>query len=62
MDKATRLTSAVDSRNAKLSMLYGNVLYNPSHTASLELQQELTHRMKADHIFENIIGKELDFS
>jgi legumain len=55
-----RQTFTVDSRNAKLASLYGNVMHNPSHNAHLELQEEITHRMKVDHIWEKIVGK-IDF-
>jgi len=60
-DLSMRQTYTVDSRNAKLSQLYGNVINNPSTRAHLELQQEISHRMKADLVFEKIIGN-LDFN
>jgi hypothetical protein len=44
--------SAVDSRDAKLNYLYAKVMNNPSHMNHLALQEELTNRMKFDHIFE----------
>jgi hypothetical protein len=49
---AERHSSSVSSRDVKLNMLYGEVMNNPSHMAHLELQDELNHRMRADHIFE----------
>jgi legumain len=55
----TKHTFAVSSRDAKLNQLYGNVLYKNSQEANLELMEELTHRMKVDHIFETIVGKNL---
>jgi hypothetical protein len=50
----TKFTFAVNSRDAKLSSLYGNVLYKPSEEANLELLDEINHRMKVDHIFDKI--------
>jgi hypothetical protein len=46
--------SAIKSRDSKLNMLYQAVMNNPSHMAHLELQDELNHRMKVDHIFEEM--------
>jgi len=37
-------------------------MYNPSTEAHIELQEELTHRIKADKIWEKIVGEKPDFA
>lgn len=54
--------SAVSSRDAILNYLYARVMTEGSHEAHLDMSEELTKRMKADHIFENIHGKALSAS
>jgi len=56
------MSSAVDSRNAKLSHLYARVMTQGSHDAHLDMSEELTKRMKADHVFEAFAGHSLQDS
>ncbi len=51
--------SAVSSRDAILNYLYARVMTTGSHEAHLDMQEELTKRMKADHVFESFHGKAL---
>jgi len=51
--------SAVDSRDATLNYLYARVMTEGTHEAHLAMQEELTSRMRADHVFENFHGKKL---
>jgi legumain len=53
------MSSAVDSRDAKLSHLYARVMTQGSHEAHLDMSEELTKRMKADHVFESFAGRTL---
>jgi len=61
-DAPSKHISSVASRDAKLNQLYGEVINNPSHLAHLELQEELGHRMKADHIFEMFAESQYNLS
>jgi len=51
--------SAVSSRDAKLAHLYAKAMNQPSHKHTLALQEEITYRMKVDHIFEEFTGRKL---
>jgi hypothetical protein len=56
---STKHISTVNSRDAKLNYLYAKVMLTGSHEAHLDMQEELTKRMKVDHVFEAFSGKQL---
>jgi hypothetical protein len=45
--------SAHDTRDSKLNHLYATVMQKKSHKAQLDLNFEITKRMRTDHIFED---------
>lgn len=45
----------VDSRDAKLHMLYSRYLENPTHFNKVELDKELTHREETDLWFSEFV-------
>jgi len=49
----------VNSRDATLNYLYARVMTQGTPEAHLALQEEITSRMKADHIFEEFAGHKL---
>ena len=53
---ATRTYSSVDSRDALMHHLYAKVSTTKGHKVHLDLNAEITRRMRVDHVFEDFSG------
>lgn len=55
-----RHVSAIDTRDAKLHHLYAKTSTKGGHKVQLDLNTEVTRRMRVDHTFEDFTGIDLN--
>jgi hypothetical protein len=47
-------TNNIDARDAKFNLIYAELIEDASMKNHLVLQNEVTHRMRVDHIFQEL--------